>query len=92
MTTNNAAKVKEIARPETSPRPGVESSFYLDFYPEHAIAPGGGILVVYPPETLINKLQILTAEVTVDNLAVDQSLLQLEADISARALRILNLI
>lgn len=55
VTTNNAAKVVEVARPTTLPMPGVEGNFFLDFYPEHAIAPGGGILVVYPPETLINK-------------------------------------
>jgi len=54
-----------------SPAPGVESSFTLDFYPENPIKSGGGILAVYPPQTLVGLENKLTAEVTVDGLLID---------------------
>ena len=49
VTTNNANTIARADRSVGSPAPGVESTYTLDFYPENAINPGGGIVIVYPP-------------------------------------------
>ena len=49
VTTNNAFTIGKAFVSAVSPKPGFESPFDLEFYPEHPIRPGGGILVVYPP-------------------------------------------
>ena len=92
VTTNNANTISEAYVTKGSPQPGVESTFTLDFYPENTINPGGGILVVYPPQTQIGPSKILTAEVTVDGLVVDQELLDIEFDLSARSITVRNIV
>jgi len=75
-----------------SPAPGVESTFTLDFYPENAIAPGGGILVVYPPQTLVGTSGVLTATVTVDGLLIEANKLVVSYDLSARSVTVRNIV
>ena len=72
--------------------PGVEADFELTFYPENPIAPGGGILIVYPSQTLLTEAGTLSAEVKIDGLAVDQEKLVQSYDLSARAVRITNIV
>jgi len=92
VTTNNANTIARADRFVGSPQPGVESTYTLDFYPENAIKPGGGILVVYPPQSLVGLLQTLTAEVTVDGLLVDQDKLDISFDLSARSVTVKNIV
>lgn len=75
-----------------TPQPGVESSFNLDFFPEHPIAPGGGILVVYPPQTTLGLKETLTAEVSIDNQIIEQERLQISFDLSARTVTVKNIV
>lgn len=61
VTTNNANTISTANASVGSPQPGVESTFTIDFYPENEIRPGGGILAVYPPQTLVGLSNKLTA-------------------------------
>jgi len=92
VTTNNANTIAKAKVKVASPQPGVESSFILEFYPEHSIASGGGILVVYPPQTLVGSSGRLTARVTVDGLHVDQDKLDISFDLSARSVTVRNIV
>ena len=92
VTTNNAVTIGKAFAKAASPQPGVETDFILDFYPEHPINPGGGILVVYPPETLVGSSQTLSARATIDGTVVDQDQLEISYDLSARAVTISNLV
>ena len=92
MTTNNAYTIGKAFVSAASPKPGFESAFNLEFYPEHPIRPGGGILVVYPPQTLLGPSGELTAEVQVDGILVEQEKLDIEFDTSARSVKIKNII
>ena len=55
VTTNSASTISRAYVRAETPQPGVESPFILEFFPEHPIAPGGGILVVYPPQTTLGE-------------------------------------
>ena len=92
ITTNNAYTIGKAFVTAVSPKPGFESPFDLEFYPEHPIRPGGGILVVYPPQTLLGVSGELTAEVEVDGILVEQDKLEVEFDTSARSVKIKNII
>ena len=49
VTTNNAYVVRNATVASKYPNPGLASDFEINFYAEHTIRPGGGILIVYPP-------------------------------------------
>jgi len=49
----------------------VESSFILTFEPEHTIDVGGGILIVYPYQTILEDDATITVEVKADGLIID---------------------
>ena len=72
----------------------MESAFNLEFYPEHAIGPGGGILIVYPPQTTLGTNQTLHAFVEIEGLIIEEGEGKLDVtfDLSARAISIKNMI
>ena len=92
VTTNNANTISTANASVGSPQPGVESTFTIDFYPENEIRPGGGILAVYPPQTLVGLSNKLTAEVTADGLLIDQDKLDISFDLSARSITVKNIV
>jgi hypothetical protein len=49
VTTNASFIVQRAEVLSSSPNPGRASDFTIEFYAEHRIKPGGGILIVYPP-------------------------------------------
>jgi len=49
VTTNASFIVQRAEVLSSSPNPGRASDFKIEFYAEHRIKPGGGILIVYPP-------------------------------------------
>ena len=93
ITTNKAYVIGSADVRAALPAPGVPSDYILNFYPVHEIQAGGGILVVYPPQALlVDPEGGVTAEVHVDGLAVDQDALDIFFDLSARAVRISNVV
>ena len=71
MTTNNPNTIAKADVKALSPQPYFDSPFVLEFFPENAIDPGGGILVVYPPQTPEGSTGQFTATVLIDGIAVD---------------------
>lgn len=92
VTTNSASTISQAYVEAATPQPGVESAFNLDFYPEHPIAPGGGIFAVYPPQTTLGMDETLTAEIFIDNQIVEQDKLSIAFDLSARTISVRNII
>jgi hypothetical protein len=66
VTTNNSYIVKRAEVTSSSPNPGRASDFKIEFYAEHGIKSGGGILIVYPPQiTPLSSDQVLTVDVNI---------------------------
>ena len=67
-------------------------TYDLQFYPEHQIDVGGGMFVAYPPQTTTIDGITLTATVTISDREVDNTLILVDYDQSARAVVITNII
>lgn len=92
VTTNNAFTVSKAKVIPSSPKPGIDTTFLLEFVPEHNISPGGGILVVYPPQTTPSLTKDIFALVKVDGIEVSPNGLNIQADVSARTILVENVI
>lgn len=49
ITTNVAFTVDKASITANHTNPGVETAFSLNIVPMHAIGPGGGLRITYPP-------------------------------------------
>lgn len=75
-----------------TPQPGIASTFLLDFYPEHPIKSGGGLLIAYPAQTTPTEEAKISVKITINDLEVDNSNLNLNYDLSARAVLVENIV
>ena len=92
VTTNNAYPISRATVSQSNPQPAREATFTLEFYPEHQIEPKGGIFVAYPPQTTPTEDNFLEATISISDLQVNMTQVNMRYDLSARAVVIDNII
>ena len=64
----------------------------LAFEPEHTIDVGGGILIVYPYQTILDKNSTISVQVEADGFEIDNEKISLTSEASARSVTIKNVV
>jgi len=90
VTTNKPSVVSSANIRASTPEPGIEAEFTLTITPEHNLLAGGGLQVVYPPQVTSTGTVSVKVSSSKSTYTIDESLINLLYEPTARSLVVTN--
>lgn len=92
MTTNKPHIISAASIEPESYEPGIATTYFIEFYPEHEIKVNGGLTVSWPPQIIISEGVNFSVGAEVNGVTVDPATLIMKVDDSARTINVRNII